>query len=152
MESIWGLKPQKRRDSGYQCYAKLQSLIRLAGDTDAPYETVPASDPRPKHVHLKHKLVDAGEGRTWRILPPAAATVAAVSDEAPAPPPEDVDVVAPPVAEMAIEAMPEEQAAAAEEPEARSRPPRRRRHGAGGRVRRGDAHGAAEARARGERR
>ena len=62
-------------DDGYKCYAQLQSLIRLAGDTDEPYKTVPADDPRPKHVHLKHKLVDPGEGRTWRILTPAPATV-----------------------------------------------------------------------------
>ena len=70
-------KPHKKRkasvpeERAYQCYAQLQSLIKLAGDTDEPYKTVPADDPRPKHVHLKHKLVDAGEGRTWRILAPA---------------------------------------------------------------------------------
>ena len=59
----------------YKCYAQLQSLIRLAGDTDQPYETVPESDPRPKHVHLKYKLDLAENGRTWRILTPAPATV-----------------------------------------------------------------------------
>jgi len=51
------------------------SLIKLAGDTDQPYETVPESDPRPKHVHLKYKLDLAEKGRTWRILTPAPATV-----------------------------------------------------------------------------
>ena len=55
--------------NAYKCYAQLQSLIRLAGDTDQPYETVPESDPRPKHVHLKYKLDLADHGRTWRILP-----------------------------------------------------------------------------------
>ena len=90
----------------YKCYAQLQSLIRLAGDTDQPYETVPESDPRPKHVHLKYKLNLAEKGRTWRIR--VASSAATVSEEAPLPPPEDVDVVAPPVAKMAIEATPED--------------------------------------------
>ena len=121
VESIGEPKPDKKRKEGvpealaYKCYAQLQSLIRLAGDTDQPYETVPESDPRPKHVHLKYKLDLAEKGRTWRIR--VASSAATVSEEAPLPPPEDVDVVAPPVAEMAtIEAMSEEPTAAAEEP------------------------------------
>ena len=75
VESIRDPVPHKKRKAGvpehlaYQCYAQLKSLIKLAGDTDQPYETVPESDPRPKHVHLKYKLDLADHGRTWRILP-----------------------------------------------------------------------------------
>ena len=75
VNSIGDPKPHKKRkasvpeDRAYRCYAQLQSLIKLAGDTDQPYETVPESDPRPKHVHLKYKLDLADHGRTWRILP-----------------------------------------------------------------------------------
>ena len=75
VESIRDPVPHKKRKAGvpehlaYQCYAQLKSLIKLAGDTDQPYETVPESDPRPKHVHLKYKLDLADHGRTWRVLP-----------------------------------------------------------------------------------
>jgi hypothetical protein len=75
VDSIRDPVPHKKRKAGvpehlaYQCYAQLKSLIKLAGDTDQPYETVPESDPRPKHVHLKYKLDLADHGRTWRILP-----------------------------------------------------------------------------------
>ena len=75
VESIRDPVPHKKRKAGvpellaYQCYAQLKSLIKLAGDTDQPYETVPESDPRPKHVHLKYKLDLADHMRTWRILP-----------------------------------------------------------------------------------
>ena len=81
MNSIGDPKPHKKRkasvpeDRAYHCYAQLQSLIRLAGDQKDEYETVPESDPRPKHVHLKYKLDLAEKGRTWRILTPAPATV-----------------------------------------------------------------------------
>ena len=66
--------PHKKRkasvpeERAYQCYAQLQSLIKLAGDQKDEYETVPESDPRPKHIHLKYKLDLAEKGRTWRIL------------------------------------------------------------------------------------
>jgi len=75
VDSIRDPVPHKKRKAGvpehlaYQCYAQLKSLIKLAGDTDQPYETVPESDPRPKHVHLKYKLDLADHGRTWRVLP-----------------------------------------------------------------------------------
>ena len=75
VESIRDPVPHKKRKAGvpehlaYQCYAQLKSLIKLAGDTDQPYETVPESDPRPKHIHLKYKLDLADHSRTWRILP-----------------------------------------------------------------------------------
>jgi hypothetical protein len=91
VDSIREPIPHKKRkasvpeERAYQCYAQLQSLIKLAGNTDAPYETVPESDPRPKHVHLKYKLDLADRGRTWRILTPAATTVisaAAIEAEA----------------------------------------------------------------------
>ena len=74
VDSIREPIPHKKRkasipeERAYQCYAQLQSLIQLAGNTDEPYETVPVSDPRPKHVHLKYKLDLAEKGRTWRIL------------------------------------------------------------------------------------
>ena len=44
-------------------------LVAVAGKQSPQYETVPESDPRPKHVHLKYKLDLADHGRTWRILP-----------------------------------------------------------------------------------
>ena len=75
VESIRDPVPHKKRKAGvpehlaYQCYAQLKSLIKLAGDTDQPYETVPEADPRPKHIHLKYKLDLADHMRTWRILP-----------------------------------------------------------------------------------
>ena len=97
VESIRDPVPHKKRKAGVpehladQCYAQLKSLIKLAGATDQPYETVPESDPRPKHVHLKYKLDLADHGRTWRILPcsvgkkasqreSVGATVSAMSD------------------------------------------------------------------------
>ena len=76
VDSIRDPVPHKKRKAGvpehlaYQCYAQLQSLIKLAGDQKDEYETVPESDPRPKHVHLKYKLDLAEKGRTWRILTP----------------------------------------------------------------------------------
>ena len=79
VDSIRDPIPHKKRkasvpeERAYQCYAQLQSLIKLAGDQKDEYETVPESDPRPKHVHLKYKLDLAARGRTWRILAPAAA-------------------------------------------------------------------------------
>ena len=76
VDSIRDPIPHKKRkasvpeERAYQCYAQLQSLIKLAGDQKDEYETVPESDPRPKHVHLKYKLDLAEKGRTWRILAP----------------------------------------------------------------------------------
>ena len=81
VNSIGDPKPHKKRkasvpeDRAYRCYAQLQSLIKLAGDQKDEYEMVLQSDPRPKHVHLKYKLDLAENGRTWRILTPAPATV-----------------------------------------------------------------------------
>ena len=77
VDSIRDPIPHKKRkasvpeERAYQCYAQLQSLIKLAGDQKDEYETVPESDPRPKHIHLKYKLDLAEKGRTWRILAPA---------------------------------------------------------------------------------
>ena len=59
----------RRRPSPLDVSSSEESLVKLAGDTDQPYETVPESDPRPKHIHLKYKLDLADHGRTWRILP-----------------------------------------------------------------------------------
>ena len=81
VDSIRDPIPHKKRkasvpeERAYQCYAQLQSLIKLAGDQKDEYETVPESDPRPKHVHLKYKLDLAEKGRTWRILTAVPATV-----------------------------------------------------------------------------
>ena len=75
VNSIRDPAPHKKRKAGvpehlaYHCYAELRSLIKLAGDTDQPYETVPEADPRAKHVHLKYKIDLADHERTWRVLP-----------------------------------------------------------------------------------
>ena len=60
-----------------KCYAQLKSLIARGRHGPAD-ETVPESDPRPKHVHLKYKLDLADHGRTWRVLP-VSSVVAALS-------------------------------------------------------------------------